>query len=97
MVNSSLLSEHKGAHWKCEDHENDLKKTNANNAACIAALEATVKSIEARSSEVATAGNKRLSDFEAELSRDLMELWELYVHNFCSIGGLCLPLPEGNP
>jgi hypothetical protein len=97
MANLSLLSGHKGAHWKCEDLETDLKKTNADNAAHIATLEATVKCIEARSSEVATVGNKRLSDFEAELSRDLMELWELYVHNFCSINGLCLPLPKGDP
>jgi hypothetical protein len=97
MANLSLLSERNDARWQCEDLENDLKKTNADSAACIAALEATVKSIKARNVEVAAAGNKRLSDFEAELSKDLTELQELYARNISSIGGLCSPMPEGNP
>jgi hypothetical protein len=97
MVNSSLLSQRNDAHWQCEDLENDHKKTNVDSAAHITTLEATVKSVEAHSTEVAAAGNKRLSDFEAELSRDVMELCELYVHNIHSIGGLCSPMPEGDP
>jgi hypothetical protein len=97
MVNLSQLCERNDAHWRCEDLENDLKKTNIDSSARIAALEAIVKSVEAHSVEVAAAGNKRLSDFEAELSRDLAELWELYVQNIRSIGGLCLPMPEGDP
>jgi hypothetical protein len=40
----------------------------------IAALEATVKSAGAHSGEVATASDKCLSDFEAELTKDLTEL-----------------------
>jgi hypothetical protein len=81
MANSSLLSERNDASWRGEDLENDLKKANAHSTARMAALETTVKSVEARSTEVAAAGNKHLSDFEAELSRDLTELQELYIHN----------------
>jgi hypothetical protein len=57
LVNSSLLSERNDAHWWCEDPENDLKNANTDSAACIAALEATVKSVNAHSAEVAAAGN----------------------------------------
>jgi hypothetical protein len=95
MVNSSLLSERSDARWWCEDLKNDLKMANADSTTCT--LEATIKSIKTHSVEVATAGNKHLNDFEVELSRDLMELRELYIHNICSIGGLCLPMLEGDP
>jgi hypothetical protein len=47
--------------------------------------------------ELAAAGNKCLNDFEVELLRDLTELWELYVRNIRTIGGLCSPMPEGDP
>jgi hypothetical protein len=53
LVNSSLLSERNDAHWWCEDLEN----ANTDSAARIAALEATVKSVNAHSTEVAAAGN----------------------------------------
>jgi hypothetical protein len=96
MANSSLLSKHNDAHWRCEDLENDLKKSNADSTAHIAALEATVKSVKTHSVEVAAVGNKRLNDFEAELSRDLTEMRELYVRNILSIDGLCSPMPEGD-
>jgi hypothetical protein len=96
MTNSSLLSEHNDARWRCEDLENDLKKANADSATRIAALEATVKTIKTRRAEVAAADNKRLTDLEAELSRDLTELRELYVCNIRSIGDLCSPMPKGD-
>jgi hypothetical protein len=38
-----------------------------------------------------------LNDFEDELIYDLVELCTLYVHNAQAIGGLCLPMPEGEP
>jgi SMC interacting uncharacterized protein involved in chromosome segregation len=74
MVSSSLLSKRNGARWRCEVLENDVKKANADSATCIAALEVTVESVKAHNAEVAAAGNKCFSDFEAELSRDLTEL-----------------------
>jgi hypothetical protein len=95
LANSSLLSEHNDAHWRCEDLENDLKKANADSTARISALEATVKSVEARSVAVAATSNKRLSHFEAELMKDLTELREFsYIR---CIGGLCSLMPEGDP
>jgi hypothetical protein len=95
LANSSLLSERNGARWRCEDLENDLKKANADSTARISALEATVKSVEARSVAVAATSNKRLSHFEAELVKDLTELREFsYIR---CIGGLCSLMPEGDP
>jgi hypothetical protein len=38
-----------------------------------------------------------LINFEAELMKGPMELQELYIHNIHSIGGLCSPMPEGDP
>jgi hypothetical protein len=38
-----------------------------------------------------------LNDFEDELIYDLVELCTLYVRNAQAIGGLCLPMPEGEP
>jgi hypothetical protein len=38
-----------------------------------------------------------LSDFEAELTQNLMELRELYIHNIRGIGGLCSPMPQDGP
>jgi hypothetical protein len=60
-------------------------------------LEATVKSVEACSTEVAAASDNRLSDFEAGPMKDLMELLELYICNIWSIGGLCSPMPKSDP
>jgi SMC interacting uncharacterized protein involved in chromosome segregation len=85
LANSSLLSERNGARWRCEDLENDLKKANVDSATRIAALEATVQSVEALSAEVAASNNKCISDFEVEMTKDLMELWELYIRNIYSI------------
>jgi hypothetical protein len=60
-------------------------------------LEAKVKSAEAHNAEVGAASDKRLSDFEAELIRDLAGLWKLYSHNIQSIRGMCLLMSEGDP
>jgi hypothetical protein len=62
----------------------------------IAAIEAKVKYVETHSMEVAAASNKRLSDFETELARDLAGLQKLYIRNIQSIRGLCSLMPEGD-
>jgi hypothetical protein len=77
--------------------EDELKKTCSDSTVSIAALKAKVKSAEAHNAEVAATGDKRLSDFEAELIRDLVGLRKLYIHNVQSIGGLCSPMPMGDP
>jgi hypothetical protein len=43
------------------------------------------------------ASDMLLSDFEAELIRDLAGLQKLYTRNIRSIGDLCSPMSEGNP
>jgi hypothetical protein len=77
--------------------EDELKKASSDSIVSIAALEAKVKSAEAHNAEVATASDKRLSDFEAELIRDLVGLQKLYIRNVQSIGGLSSPMPKGYP
>jgi hypothetical protein len=94
LANASLLCERNDAHWRCEYLENDLRKARADSATRIAALESTVKSAETHSVEVAATSDKHLSDFEAEFTNDLTELWKLYIR---SIRGLCSPMPEGDP
>jgi hypothetical protein len=93
----SLLSEHNDTHWRCEDLENDLKKAGAESATCIAALESNVKSVETHCEDLSAASDKQLSDLEAELTRDLIGFQKLYIHNVHGMGGLCLPMPEGDP
>jgi hypothetical protein len=46
---------------------------------------------------VAVASDKRLSDFEAELIRDLVGLRKLYSRNVQSFRGMCLLMSEGDP
>jgi hypothetical protein len=60
-------------------------------------LESNVKSAETHCAEVSAASDKRLSDLEAELTRDLAGLQELYICNVRGIGGLCSPMPDDNP
>jgi hypothetical protein len=71
LENSSLLAERNEFHYRCEDLEDELKKAHSDSAVSIAALEVQVKSAEGHSAEVATASDKRLSDFEAKLIRNL--------------------------
>jgi hypothetical protein len=97
LGNLSLLAERNDFCYRCEDLEDELKKAHSNSAASIAALKAKVKSAEAQSAEVAAVSDKRLSDFEAELIRDLVGLQKLYICNVQSIEGLCSLMPEGDP
>jgi hypothetical protein len=60
-------------------------------------LEAKVKSAKAHSTDVAAADEKHLKDFEDDPVRDMAELHTLYVRNAQDIGGLCSPVPEGEP
>jgi hypothetical protein len=95
-VNASLLDECNDSCYKCEDLEAELRKVCSDTTVSIAALEAKVKSAETYSAEVAAASNKRSSDFETELTRDLAGLRKLYVHNVQSLGRLCSLVPEGD-
>jgi SMC interacting uncharacterized protein involved in chromosome segregation len=81
LGNASLLAERSDFRYQCEDLEDDLKKSRSDSAMSIAALEAKVKSAAPHSAEVAAASDKRLSDFDAELIRDLAGLRKLYIHN----------------
>jgi hypothetical protein len=72
LMNTSLLSERNVSHYQCKDLEDELKKIRSASATSIAALEAKIKTAKAHNKEVAAAHDKRWSDFEAELTRDLM-------------------------
>jgi hypothetical protein len=61
--------------------EDELKKVRSDSTASIAAIEAKVKSAKDHNAKVAAASNKRLSNFEIELIRDLAGLQKSYVHN----------------
>jgi SMC interacting uncharacterized protein involved in chromosome segregation len=95
LVNASLLDERTDSRYKCEDLEAKLKKVHSDSTASIAALEAKVKYAKTYNTEVAAASNKRLSDFETELIKDLAGLRKLYVHNVQSIEDLCSLMPGG--
>jgi hypothetical protein len=97
LVNTSLLDERKDSCYKCEDLEAELKKVRSDIAMSVATLEAKVKFAKIHTAEVAAASDKRLSNFEFELIRDLAGLRKLYVCNVQSIGGLSLPMPGGDP
>jgi hypothetical protein len=60
-------------------------------------LEARVKSSEAHTVDVATAGEKRLADFEKEHIKDLADMCVFYERNVQSIGGLCSLMLEDEP
>jgi hypothetical protein len=96
LANVSLLDERNDTCYKCEDLEAEVKKVHSDSAMRIAALEAKVNSVKAHNKKVATASNNCLSDYETELTRDLVGLQKLYVCNVQSIGGLCSPMPEGD-
>jgi hypothetical protein len=63
----------------------------------VADLVVRVKSTEAHSVDVVATGEEHLRDFKDGLIRDLVELCALYVRNAQTIGGLCSPMPEGEP
>jgi hypothetical protein len=60
-------------------------------------LEVKIRSTEAHSVDVIIADEKRLRDFDSEVIGDLAELRALYECNTQTIGGLCSPMPEGEP
>jgi hypothetical protein len=90
----SLLAECNALH---EDLESEPTKARASAAEDIATLEARIKFAEAHTVDVAAAGEKRLSDFENELIKDMAELCALYECNIQSVRGLCSLMPEGEP
>jgi hypothetical protein len=94
LGNMSLLAERIDLHYLCEDLDAGLAKIHNDSAVSIASLEAKIKYVEAHIVDVAAVDEKRLSDFEAELVRDLAGLWKLYVCNVQGIKGLCSPMPE---
>jgi hypothetical protein len=94
LGNASLLAEHNDFCYRCEDLEVGIAKVHSDSVVSIASLEGEIKSVEAHVVDVAAASKKCLSDFEAELVKDLAGLWKLYVRNVQGIGGLCSPVPE---
>jgi hypothetical protein len=85
--NKSLLVERNDFHYSCEDLKAELVEVRFDAEKRTTNLEVRVKTAEAHSVDVAAAGEKRLSDFEGGLVQDLAH----------TIGGLCLPMPEGEP
>jgi hypothetical protein len=81
LGSASLLAERNNLRYRCEDLEAKLVNVHSKSAANIASLEAKIQSTEAHTVEVAAASKKHLSDFEAELVRDLAGLQKLYIHN----------------
>jgi hypothetical protein len=95
--NKSLLAELNDFRYCCEDLKAKLAEVHSDAEKRTADLEMRVKATEAHSVNVAASSEKRFRDFEDELIQDLAELRALYEHNAQTIGGLCSPLPEGEP
>jgi hypothetical protein len=95
--NKSLLAERNDINYRCVDLKIELAEVHSDSEKKTADLEVRVKTAEAHSVDVATAGEKQLRDFEGGLVRDLAELQALYVCNAHTIGGLCSPMPESEP
>jgi hypothetical protein len=97
LGNVSLLAEHNDFWDRCQDLEAGLVKARFDSVASITSLETKIKSAEAHAMDVAAANKKWLNDFVAELARELVELWRLYIRNIQVIGGLCSPMTEVDP
>jgi thioredoxin-related protein len=95
--NKSLLVDRDDLCYYCEDLQAELAEVRSGAKKQIANLEVKVESVEAHSIDVVATGERCLKDFEDELIRDLVELQTLYVCNAQAIGGLCSPMPEGEP
>jgi hypothetical protein len=93
--NKSLLAERNDFQYHFEDLQVELIEAHFDAKKQITNLEARVRSAEAQSVDVTTAGEKHLKDFEDELIQDLAELSALYVRNTQIIGGLCSLIPKG--
>jgi hypothetical protein len=95
--NKTLLAERNDFHYRCDDLKVELEEARSDAQKKIVDLEVRVRAVEAHSVDVAAAGEKRLRDFEGEIIQDLVELRALYARNAQNIGGLCSPMPEGEP
>jgi hypothetical protein len=95
--NKSLIDVHNDLQYRCEDLHVELAEVRSDAKKRIADLEAKVKTAEAHNIDIAAVGKKCLKGFEDEHIRDLAELRSLYVRNTPTIGGLCSPMPEGEP
>jgi hypothetical protein len=95
--NKSLLAEHSELRYCCEDLESELAKVHSSVVEDVAALESRIRSAKAHSVEIATAGEKRLSDFEGELVKAVAGPCAFYERNIQSIEGLCSLMPESEP
>jgi hypothetical protein len=95
--NKSLLAECDDFCYHCEDLQAELVEAHSGAKKKIADLEAKVEFAKAHSADNAATGKKHLRGFDDELVCDLAELRTLYVRNAQAIGGLCSPMPEGEP
>jgi hypothetical protein len=94
--NKSLLAERDDRH-RCECLEVEVAEVRFDAKKKVEDLEARVKSVEAHNADVVTTDEERLRDFEDGLIQNFVELRALYVCNTQTIGGLCSPMPEGEP
>jgi hypothetical protein len=92
-----LLAERNALCKRSKDLGSELMKARSSPAEDIAALDAKIRSAEAHAVDLAVAGEKRLNDYEKEFVKDMGELRILYECNVQSIGGLCSPMPQGEP
>jgi hypothetical protein len=95
--NKSLLAEHDDLHFRCENLHAELVEVRSDAKKQIVDLEVKVEFVEAHSVDVPAADERCLKDFEDELIHDLAERLALYVRNSQATGGICSPMPEGEP
>jgi hypothetical protein len=95
--NKNLLAKCDELRYHSKDMDSELARVRSSVAEDIAALESRIRFAEAHSMEVATVGEKCLSNFDGELIEDLAGMCALYECNIQSMGGLCLPMPESEP
>jgi hypothetical protein len=92
-----LASERDQLKLWCESLQAEMAQNCSYAEKHIANLEASVKSADACSVEIAAESEKNLRDFESELVRKLEGLHEMYADKVQIIGGLCSPISMEEP
>jgi hypothetical protein len=86
--NKNLASEHDELKYRCEGLQAELAEARSDAEKRVVILEVKVRSVKAHIIDVASAGEKRLREFEGGLVQKLGELHGLYSGNIRIIGGL---------
>jgi hypothetical protein len=92
-----LASERDQLKLWCESLQAEMAQNRSYAEKHTANLEASVKSADAGSVEIAAESEKNLRDFESELVRKLEGLHEMYADKVQIIGGLCSPISIEEP